>query len=109
FYPDAAAMRINDVLDDGEAQASAAGFAGAGLVYAIETLEYAFQMLGCDAGAEVLNTELHFRFKRQRSNSDALATLAVLKGILNEVAENLVHRVWIGQHQRVGCARGFEV
>ena len=41
FGADAAAVGDHDVLGDGQAQAGASGFAGAGFVDAIETLEEA--------------------------------------------------------------------
>ena len=79
FGPDAAAVGLHDVLDDGEAEASPAGFARAGFVDAIEALEDALQMLGGNAGAEVLNGELHLRSEQARASTNALAGLRILE------------------------------
>ena len=73
-------MGQHDVLDDGEAEAGAAGFARAGLVDAIEALEDALQVLGGDAGAEVLNGELDLRGEQARTDADALAGFGVFEG-----------------------------
>jgi hypothetical protein len=45
------------VFGDGEAEAGASGFAGAGFVDAIKAFEQAGEMFGGDAGAEVLDEE----------------------------------------------------
>ena len=50
-------MGEHDVLGDGEAEAGASGFAGAGFVDAIKAFEQAGEMFGGDAGAGVLNEE----------------------------------------------------
>ena len=47
----------HDVLGDGEAEAGASGFAGAGFVDAIEAFEEARQVLGGNAGAEIAHVE----------------------------------------------------
>ena len=51
-------MSQNDMFGDGQPQAGAARFAGASLVHSVETLEQARQMLGRNAGAEILHIEL---------------------------------------------------
>ncbi len=73
FSPDAAAVSLHNVLDDGKAEAGAAGFARARLVNAVEALKDALQVLGGDAGAEVLNGELHFGSEQARGSANALA------------------------------------
>src|SRR5258708_37218118 len=55
FGADGAAVGEHDVFGDGETEAGAAGFAGAGLVDAVEALEEAGQVLGGNAGAEILH------------------------------------------------------
>src|SRR4051812_21874478 len=52
-----AAMAHQRVLHDGEAEAGAAGFAGAAAVDAIEALGQPWQVLGRDADAGVLHFE----------------------------------------------------
>src|ERR1039458_259308 len=112
FGPDAAAVGQDDVLDDGQAEAGAAGLAGACFVDAVEALEDAIEVLGGDAGAEVLDGEFDFGgnigLKQPRADANPAAGFAVLEGVLNEVAEDLVHGVGIGQDQRIGRAGRFE-
>src|ERR1700675_1232204 len=62
FGADGAAVGQHDVFGDGEAQAGAAGFAGAGFVDAIEAFEQAGQVLGGDAGAEIFDIKLDPEF-----------------------------------------------
>ncbi len=62
FGADGAAVGEHDVLGDGEAEAGAAGFAGAGFVDAVEAFEEARQMLGGDAGAEILHVKFDSEF-----------------------------------------------
>ncbi len=59
FGADGAAVGEHDVLGDGEAEAGASGFAGAGFVDAIEAFEEAGKMFRGDAGAEVLDEEFY--------------------------------------------------
>src|SRR6266576_6699081 len=59
FCANGSLMGQHDVLGDGEAEAGAAGFAGACLVHAIEALEQARQVLGGDSRSEVTHVELH--------------------------------------------------
>ena len=51
-------MGQNDVFGDGQSQAGAAGFTGTGFVHPVETLEQARQVLGRNAGTEILHIEL---------------------------------------------------
>src|SRR5260221_9625393 len=87
FGADGAAVGQHDVLGDGEAEAGAAGFAGAGFVDAIETFEEARQVLGGDTGAKILNIEFDSEFDATlggaRSEQDASAGAAVLHRIVD--------------------------
>ena len=53
FDTDVAAVGLNDVLDDGQAEARATQFATAGLVDPVEPFEKSGQMFLGDAGAPV--------------------------------------------------------
>ena len=97
--PDAAAVGLDDVLDDGEAEAGAAGFTGAGLVHTVESLEDAVEVLGGDAGAEVLDSELDGIFSELRADADTLARASVFEGVFNQVSEDLVHGIGIGHDE----------
>ncbi len=101
-------MGEHDVLDDGEAETGAAGFAGAGLVDAVEALEDAAEVLFGHARAEVLYVEFDGIFERARADDDAAAGGAVLHGVLDEVAEDLGHGIDVGEDEGVGGFAGFE-
>ena len=106
--PQAATMGQHDVFDDGQAQARAARLAGAGLVHAVEALEYPVQMLRGNAGPEVLHRELNLRLQQPRADANPLPCPAVLEGVLDQIAEDLIHGVGVGHHQNCGRARGFQ-
>ena len=102
-------MGQDDVLDDGQAQARASGLAGASLIYAVKALEDAVQVLGGNAGAKIPDGELYFGFQKPRADANSLAGLGILECVFDEVAENLVHGVGIGQDQDVKRANGFQL
>ena len=47
--------------------------------------------------------------EQARADANALAGFGVLEGVLDQVAEDLVHGVGIGHDQRVGRAGGLEL
>jgi hypothetical protein len=57
--PDAPAVGLDDVLDDGETQAGSARLARASLVDTIEALKDALQVFRGNAGPKILHSELH--------------------------------------------------
>jgi hypothetical protein len=60
FDPDAAAVGLDDVFDDGQTQARAPkAFGVAGFVGTVESFEDAGQMLRRDAGAVVGHADFH--------------------------------------------------
>jgi len=58
FGTNCSSMGKHNVLGDGQSKSGAARFARAGFVNAIEAFEKARQMLGRNAGSEVLDVEL---------------------------------------------------
>src|SRR5271157_6266875 len=108
FGPDASAVGQDDVLDDGQAEAGAAGLAGTGFVDAVEALKDAIEVFGGDAGAEVLDGEFDFALEQARADANPAAGFAVLDSVFDEVAEDLVHGVGIGQDRRVRRAGRLE-
>ena len=102
-------MGLHNVLDDGEAEAGAAGFARARLVDAVEALEDALQVLGGNAGAEVLNGELDLRGEKARGRTNAFSRFCVFEAVFQEVSEDLMHGVGIGHDQSVGRAGGLNL
>ncbi len=104
-------MGQHDVLGDGEAEARASGLAGPGFVDTVEAFEQAREMLGGDAGAEVLNEEFHGMGNGAGPENDSPAGRAVLQCIINQVGKNLVDGFAVGQdrrkifRQRVGAGK----
>ena len=97
FGADGAAVGEHDVLGDGEAEAGASGFAGAGFVDAIEAFEQAREMLGGDAGAEILDEEFDGVGNGAGAENDASAGWAVFHGIVDQVGKNLVDGFAVGE------------
>src|SRR5215831_9370459 len=87
---DLAAVGLDDMLDDGEAQARAAGLARAGLVHAVETFEDARQVLGHDADAGVGRVDGYAVLPALRRDVDAPAARRVLDGVVYQVDEDLL-------------------
>ena len=102
FRADGATVGEHDVFGDGEAQAGATGFAGAGFVDAVEALKETRQVLGGDAGAKILDVKFHSEFDAARglarAEQDATSGAAILHGIVDEVGKNLVDGFAIGAH-----------
>ena len=67
FDPEAAAVGFYDVFGDGEAEAGAADFAGAGCVHAIEALEDALLIGERDADAGIGDGDDGFVITRGRA------------------------------------------
>ena len=97
FGADGAAVGEHDVLGDGETEASASGFAGAGFVDAVEAFEQAGEMLGGDAGAEVSDKEFHGVRNGAGAENDASSGWAVFQRIVDQVGKNLVDRFAVGE------------
>src|SRR5579859_1242970 len=105
FGADGAGVGAHDVLGDGQAEAGAAGFAGAGFIDAVKAFEEAGQMLGGDSGAEVTHIELDGALRaagRGCSHTagaefDAAAGPSVFHGVVDEVGEYLVDGFAIGK------------
>src|SRR5579864_8143311 len=101
FDSHGAAMVENNMLYDCQTKSGTAAFTRACFIHAIEALEDAWQMFRRDAGAEVAHEELNAVFVLMRPNNDLLAILRIAQGVADEVAEDLVHRVAIGQHRPI--------
>ena len=100
YGADAALVGQDDVLGDGQAEACAAGLAGASFIDPIETLEKTRQMFGWDAGAEVTNIELNSLLCLLRAKIDAPAGTSVFHRVVNQVGEYLVNRLAVGENLR---------
>src|ERR1700756_869928 len=93
FRPDPAFVGQDDVLHNSQPQTGAARVARTGFIDAIEALEDAVQMLRSDAGTEVLHKKFNFIFEAAGADENPLARLAVFQRVLDQVAEDLVHRI----------------
>jgi len=82
---DGTAMGKDDVFGDGKPQAGAARFARAGSIHPVEALKQASQVLGRNAGTEILNVELDSLRYRPSSQDNA----ATLRGIF----QSIVHQI----------------
>src|SRR5512140_5747 len=78
---DAPAVRLHDLLGDGEAQAGALGAAGEQVVRAVEPLEDALSVLRLDAGAVVLHLDGDVLSRAVRAQPDLLLRASVLDRI----------------------------
>jgi len=76
FGADGATVGEHDVFSDSEAEAGAAGFAGASFVDAVEALEEARKMLRSNAGAEILHEKFHSVGNGAGAEDDASARSA---------------------------------
>ena len=95
-------MGEHDVFGDCESEPGAAGLSRTRLVDSIKALEDAIEMFEGDAGAEVADKELNLGFEFASAYADALPTLGVFHRILDQIAEDLVERVGIGEDEFVG-------
>ena len=98
FGADGAAVGEHDVLGNGEAEAGASGFAGAGFIYAIETFEEARKVLGGNACAEIADEEFDRMGNGARAEHDAPACGAVLHSIVDQIGKDLVNGFAIGEN-----------
>ena len=102
-------MGQHDVLGDGEAEAGASGFAGAGFVDAIEALEQAREVLGGNAGAEVLDEEFHGVGNGAGPEDDSSAGSAVLQRVVDQVGKDLVDGFAVGEDRRKILGSGLRL
>src|SRR5882724_1043951 len=88
FHPDAAAVRLDEMFGDGEAESSAANFAGTGSVHAIETFENAGLVGLGDADAGVRDGEFDFGGAGRGAEHDLAAGRGILNRIVEEILQN---------------------
>src|SRR5712671_5431003 len=93
-------MGQHDVFGDGQAEAGASGFAGAGFVDAIETFEQAWKMLGSDAGAKILDEEFNGMRNSAGSKDDSSSGSPVLQSVIDQVRKDLMNGLAIRKHER---------
>lgn len=93
FRTNRASVSKHDVFGDGETEAGAARFAGAGFIDPVKTLEQARQVLGADARSEVLNEKLHCMRNGSRAKDHASSGRAVFQRIVDEIREHLMNRL----------------
>src|SRR5882724_13049697 len=88
FHPDAAAVGLDEMLGDGEAEARAANFAGTGSVHTIETFENAGLVGLGNADAGVRDGEFDFCGVGRGAEHDLAAGRGILNRIVEEILQN---------------------
>src|SRR5438309_44565 len=86
--PNAAAVNLNNVFGDGEAQASAAQFSGAGRVHAVKAFKNARLIRFGNANSGVRHSENNFAVARFGADYDLAARQSVLQCIVNQVLQD---------------------
>ena len=98
---DLAADRLDQVLDDREAQAGPAELAAPRLVDAVEPLEDAGQVVAGDADPGVGDLDARSRRSMTRATDADRAVLGrVLDGVVDQVVDDLADGLLVGQDQR---------
>ena len=101
-------MPVEDVLDDGEPEAGAAGGAGAALVDPVETLGEPRQVLQGDALAVVRHAELGAVRVLLPADAEMGAGRGVVDGIMDQVGEGAAQFDRIAHEQQVGIDGGLD-
>jgi hypothetical protein len=98
---DRAAVRLREVLHDGEPEAGAAGLARAARVRAVEALEDAREVLRADPAPRISDAEPDAARARipAREHGDAPGD-GVPHGVVDEVAQDLADCRRVGPHRR---------
>ena len=91
-------MQLDEVADDGEAEAGAARLARARLVHAVEALEDPRQLRLGDAVAGVGNGQAHPRAFGPGAEQDMAVFRRVGRGVLDEIAQHVVQLGRIAAH-----------
>jgi len=99
FGADGAAVGQHDVFGDGQAEPVPPD-SRSGFVDAIEAFEQSRQVLGGDAGAEILNKEFNTANCGTRAQNNAPAGTAVFHGVVNEIGKHLMNCFAVGTHGR---------
>src|SRR2546430_186156 len=86
--PDASAVDFDEMLGDGEPQASAAGFAGTGHIDTIETLEDARLVGFGDANAGVGDGDDYFGVAGLGADDDFPPGHGVLRGVVQQILQH---------------------
>ena len=94
---DGAAEEFDEEFDEGEADAVAAGFAGAGFVDAVEAVEDAGEVIGGDADAVVLDGDGGGIVLLLGLDVDGAAIRGVFDGVFGQVVEDLPEELGRGE------------
>ena len=110
FDIDAALMGLDDVLDDGQAEAGAAELAAAGAIDAVEALEEARQVLRGDAAAAIADVDGDFVVILACEDFNLAAGFAVFDGVIDEVNDGLFEErgIDVGGDRVVAIEREFD-
>src|SRR5215469_3121971 len=89
------AVGAHDMLSDRQPEAGPARFARARLVHAVEALKQPWQMLAGDSGTKIADVELHAILRFTGADQDLPAFLAILHGVVDQIAKHLMNCVTI--------------
>ena len=95
---DGAAVQLDDVADDGQADAQAAVMSGAGGVSLAETIEDIGEELRIDADAVVGDFDLDIAALAGEADLDLAAAVGEFDGVGEEVPHHLLHAVGVAGH-----------
>src|SRR5258707_6688392 len=89
-------MRLDNLLDNSQAQSGAAGGTGAGGVGAIEALKEIGEMFGCNAVPGILYTDGNLLSAGVSSEIDLSMAGSMCNSIAEQVTENLSNSFLVG-------------
>ena len=96
FHADGAAVEEDELMHNAQAQARAALFAAAGLIYAIEAVEDVGQVFLGDAGAVVGHGEAGVPALALEGHPDHAAVLGILDGVFHQIINDLIQLGFVG-------------
>ena len=96
---DGAVVTQNDLTGDGQTQAGASGFPGAGLIHPVKTFKDPVAVFFRDTDAVVAYFHPYFRFRGSGGNDDVAAVGSVLDGIAENVHHDLLQTAAVAYDQ----------
>src|SRR3954471_21806298 len=97
FMPNLAVVALDDVFDNGQAEASAALFARTGFIHAIEPFEDAVHAFGRDAGAVVAHADFDHAIFNAGIDPDRAFGAAIFDRVVDQIKEDLLEAIGVGQ------------
>ena len=103
LHPDFAAMRLNNVFHDGQAETGTALVAGARFVQTIKSLKYPAFCVLRDSGAIVCHPNVDFIFSGRRCTNDHNSFLrSIFDAVIDQIPQDLLQSIEIGMGEQAG-------